>query len=111
MVSCHPEYGTWHAYRGALAFGEKLELPEAPAFANPCKSCAEKPCLSACPVKAFDGKGYDVAACADHVRSPDGRACLEMGCLARHACPVGREYAYLPDHAKFHMDAFIKARG
>ena len=24
----HPEYGLWHAYRGALAFAEALDLPE-----------------------------------------------------------------------------------
>lgn len=26
-MTIHPEYGLWHAYRGAFIFDEKLELP------------------------------------------------------------------------------------
>ena len=110
MIAAHPVYGLWHAYRGAFLFREKLDLPEQPAFRSPCSSCDEKPCLAACPVDAFDGVGYDVGACSDHVNSEEGAECRLRGCLARHACPVGQDYAYEPDHAAFHMAAFLRAR-
>jgi hypothetical protein len=106
----HPRYGLWHSYRGALAFAESLDLPEREQGQSPCETCAERPCLSACPVSAFTPAGYDVTACAGWLRSGEGGACLGGGCLARRACPVGREYAQAPEQAAFHMEAFLKAR-
>lgn len=109
----HPEYGLWHAYRGALIFGEMLDLPARAEQPAPCATCADKPCLSACPVGAFQhwqNGGYDVAACAGHIASERGAACLDGGCLARHACPLGQDYAYEPQQARFHMEAFLRAR-
>lgn len=41
---------------------------------------------------------------------PNGADCLDFGCRARHACPVGRDYRYAPNLAQFHMEAFYKAR-
>jgi hypothetical protein len=106
----HPDWGLWHSYRGAIAFRETLELPPRSAGANPCEGCAAKPCLAACPVGAFTAAGYDVDACAAHLRSPEGADCRSFGCLARRACPVGREQAYGPDEAAFYMEAFVAAR-
>jgi hypothetical protein len=109
----HPEFGLWHAYRGALVFEEMLDLPARPTRPMPCDICADKPCLSACPVGAFrhwEEGGYDVAACAAHIDSAEGGACLDGGCLARHACPVGQGFTYDPQQARFHMDAFLRAR-
>jgi hypothetical protein len=63
----HPEHGLWHAYRGALAFADRMELPPPDTRPRPCDSCAEKPCLTACPVEAFGAGGYDVAACVGHI--------------------------------------------
>ncbi|WP_425409787.1 hypothetical protein [Hyphococcus sp.] len=103
----HPEYGLWHAWRGALAIAEKLELPPSDRRPRPCESCVEKPCLTACPVGAFSGGGaYDVPACGAHIRRPEGADCMSMGCRARRACPVGKEYQYTPDQAAFHMRSF-----
>jgi ferredoxin len=106
----HPDYGLWHAYRGALAFAERMALPEAPHHSSPCTACHDRPCLSTCPVDAFDGKTYDVASCAHHLSMPAGEGCMKRGCRARHACPVGRTYAYEPAQARFHMRAFLRAR-
>ncbi len=106
----HPVYGLWHAYRGAIALGPALDLPRLAAAASPCESCAERPCLSACPVDAFSESGYDVAACADHLLDPAGEDCLSGGCLARRACPVGREHHYDAPQAAFHMEAFLTAQ-
>lgn len=107
----HPDYGLWHAYRGAIALAEALPLPPRDPRPSPCESCAGRPCLSACPVDAFTATGYDVTACAAHVAGPDGGDCFERGCRARRACPVGRDRHYPAAQARFHMAAFIAARG
>ncbi len=106
----HPEYGLWHAYRGALGFADVMRLPTRAAAARPCDTCAEKPCLHTCPVNAFDGNTYHVPACISHIGVPTGGECIRVACLARRACPVGVEYAYAPDQAEFHMRAFINGR-
>ena len=104
----HPHWGLWHAYRGALVFERRIELPAIEPKASPCEACAAKPCLSACPVHAFSGGSYDLDACVSHVRSAAGVACREGGCLARRACPVGDEFRYLPAQARFHTEAFLR---
>ena len=50
-----------------------------------------------------------MAACVDHVAGETGGSCRERGCLARRACPVGREFAYAPEAGAFHMAAVIRA--
>ncbi len=109
-LNIHPTYGLWHAFRAALLFPVVFDLPMQLAGAHPCEACANKPCLSACPVKAFDGSSYDVAACAAHLESAAGESCMSGGCLARHACPVGQGFAYHPVQAQFFMRAFRAAR-
>ncbi len=110
-VLIHPRYGLSHSYRGALAFAEAIAFPNVEALGSPCAACATKPCLSACPVAAFSSSGFDVEACAGWLRSPEGGGCREDGCLARRACPVGAAFAQAPEQARFHMAAFIAARG
>lgn len=113
-ILIHAEYGLWHAYRAALLLAQPVEplapdaapSPSSSPSSSPCESCAEKPCLTACPVGAFQPQGYDVDSCRGHVRSADGAACLKDGCLARRACPVGVDLGYSPGHAEFHMMAF-----
>ena len=108
-ILIHPDYGLWHAYRGALAFAERLTLPARVDRPRPCDSCPDRPCLSACPVGAFSERGYDVPACVGHIGSPAGAACMDGGCLARRACPVGPACGYGAAHARFHMAAFLAA--
>ncbi len=106
----HPDHGLWHAYRGALALKERVTLPPRDERPPPCDTCVERPCLGACPVAAFSTKGYDVAACTEHIATPPGRDCLDLGCRARRACPVGRAVQYEAVQASFHMAAFLRAR-
>ncbi len=108
-ILIHPDFGLWHAYRGALAFDGRLDLPPSDDRPSPCATCADRPCLSACPVDAFGPGGYDVPACIGHVSAREGSDCMELGCRARRACPVGREYVYEPAQAAFHMAAFRSA--
>ena len=106
----HPRYGLWHAYRGALSFPARFDLPPPDSDARrPCDDCRERPCLAPCPVGAVREGAFDAAGCADWLTARPRCACRESGCLARRACPVGREYAYGPAHAAFHMTAFAKA--
>jgi hypothetical protein len=109
-ILIHPDFGLWHAYRGALAFAEQLDLPPVERRPSPCDSCIERPCLSSCPVDAFTPGHYDVAGCRAHVAGARGSACREQGCLARLACPIGREHAYPPGQMAFHMAAFLAGR-
>ena len=105
-VLVHPEFGLWHSYRGALNFDAAIDLPPRAALPNPCETCTDKPCIAGCPVGA--AAPYDVPKCRAHLEA--GGECRRIGCLSRHACPLGQAYAYVPDHAAFHMEAFITAR-
>jgi hypothetical protein len=109
-ILIHPDWGLWHGYRGALAFADRLDVPLPDERASPCESCAEKPCLSTCPVGAFSRDGYDVAACAAHISTPAGADCIELSCRARRACPIGAVHRYGPAQSSFHMRAFRAAR-
>lgn len=104
-VLVHPQYGLWHSYRGALAFDGPVDLPPRADLPNPCETCADRPCVTACPVGA--AVPYDVPKCKSHLEA--GGACRRIGCLPRHACPLGQEYAYVPEQASFHMAAFLTA--
>lgn len=114
----HPDHGLWHAYRGAFLFPTELAgLPPVGGRRSPCLDCADRPCLTTCPVEAFtftDGpagaeRHYDVAACAGHLRSGADPRCLDAGCAARLACPVHPERRYGADQMRFHMAAFAGA--
>jgi hypothetical protein len=106
-ILIHPRWGLWHGYRGALIFAEALPQPRPETLANPCESCAERPCLTACPVEAFTGSQYRVDACAEHLRGENSANCQTAGCLARRACPVGRDTTYGPEQSSFHMASFL----
>jgi hypothetical protein len=109
-ILIHPKHGLWHAYRAALVFAERIDLPPRAAAASPCESCAAKPCLKACPVGAFSGAGFDVDACTGHITRAAGRPCMDGGCLARNACPVAVHLRYRAPQMRFHMAAFRRAR-
>jgi hypothetical protein len=107
-ILIHPQHGLWHAYRGAFLFPSVLEgLPPPATDPPPCLSCSEQPCLSACPVDAFTIGSYDADACRAHVRSRAEPVCIDAGCAARLACPVGTHNRYGPDQMHFHMKAFV----
>ena len=108
-LNIHPRYGLWHAYRALLTFSEPLHLFPPEPGPHPCEACEGRPCLSACPVAAFTPSAYDVRACAAHLGSPGGGRCMTLGCLARHACPIGPAYAYEPRQVSFHMKAFQRS--
>lgn len=118
MLQIHPVFGLWHACRFALALpslnpedADFIALRQAVPPADLCLSCAGQPCLSACPVQAFVPPVYDVQRCAGHLHADAGQDCIESGCLARRACPVGAGYRYARPHAAFHMVSFAGRHG
>ena len=114
-ILMHPEYGLWHAYRGALLFDDTApvdachDLSPPPAASNHlCALCAGKPCLNACPVGAHRVEGFDYPGCLAYVRSATGGACRSDGCFDRNACPYGTAFRYPADVQAFHMAAFAQ---
>jgi hypothetical protein len=106
----HAGFGLWHAYRVALVFDKKIDLPIQDSAKSPCEACVEKPCLSACPVAAFSSGEYDVPVCVGHLETPEGASCLNESCAARRACPIGGQHCYTTEQSKHHMTAFLNAQ-
>ncbi len=102
----HDTQGLMVSYRGALGFVEKLPLPNHTPK-SPCDSCLSKPCLTACPVGAFDtikADGfYNVRACKDFLQTNTG--CLN-GCKVRRSCPISAGAGRTPTHSAYHMQVF-----
>lgn len=105
-ILMHPEYGLWHAYRGALLFDAALPFADVREQSHLCDLCIGKPCLKACPVDAYTSSGFDYDRCLGHVRGTSGGACRGQGCLDRNACPYGVAYRYPEDVQAFHMKSF-----
>ena len=96
--------GLFVSFRGALALRDALDRPPAPP--RPCDTCAAKPGLTACPVAALTGAGYDVPGCHAYLDQPEGAICLTGGCLVRGSCPVSQAYARMPEQSAYHMRQF-----
>ncbi|RWO55205.1 MAG: hypothetical protein E5Y10_16985 [Mesorhizobium sp.] len=105
-ILMHPQYGLWHAYRGALLFEDEIAFGETREVVHLCDACVDKPCLKSCPVDAYSADGFAHGTCLAHVRGHNGAACRTGGCLDRNACPYGAAYRYPPQVQAFHMAAF-----
>ena len=100
---CDQDQGLFISYRGAIAVKGDAALPV--STPSPCTGCAA-PCQSACPVDAFAAGRYDVARCQTFLGTAAGAECLEVGCRARRACPVGAGLRPAEMSAYF-MEAFV----
>ena len=94
--------GLWVSFRGVLALKEALDLPKGP---KPCDTCADKPCLTACPAGAIGAGFYDVPRCHDWL-AEKGEDCLSGGCIVRRACPVSQGHARIREQSAYHMGQF-----
>ena len=101
----HDQTGLMVSYRGALAFDTRLDLT-AQKFHNPCDTCDDKPCLTACPVGALGADDYDVPACHIYLDTNAGSNCLTQGCLVRRACPASIGAHRLAAQSAHHMRHF-----
>jgi hypothetical protein len=106
----HSNYGLWHSYRFGLLLQSQVSDALDISVESPCQTCAEQPCLRACPVDAFSASGYDVDSCATHLKTTADAGCHQQGCLARNACPVGEAFRYESAQHTFHLRAFLGAR-
>ncbi|MBI1817339.1 MAG: hypothetical protein HYR72_20390 [Deltaproteobacteria bacterium] len=129
-VLVHPEYGPWIALRAALLLDVAIESTPVTPF-DPCGTCADKPCISACPGAAISERGWDVPACTAyraglpvHRRErqgeprnapalhsnphPGGEGAEVPGncadrCHARWECIYGRAHRYPADALAYHQ--------
>ena len=99
----HGSRGLFVSFRAAIAIKKPLEIS---TLANPCQTCANKPCIKTCPVDALTQDNYDVPECVAHIKSDEHSPCRE-GCLVRRACPIGAGLRP-PAQSRFHMNAFLK---
>lgn len=110
----HPEFGLWHAWRFALVLpqftADDSAALRSDTSADVCARCVGQPCLRGCPVTAFTAVGFDAARCTQHLDSQAGQDCLQHGCRARDACPVGAAWRYTHAQAAFHLAAFAQRR-
>ncbi len=105
----HSNAGLLISYRCAIALPERLDLPPAPE--NPCDTCADKPCLTACPIGALGpDRAYDVPACQAYLRSDAGAPHTQTGCNVRNACPRSAGMQRPARQSAFHMAAFLGTR-
>lgn len=104
MLLVHDTAGLFVSFRGALAMPQRISLP--PSQPPPCKTCKDRPCMTSCPVDAFDGANYDVPACKGYLDTAAGTDCMAQGCAARRACPVSLSYPRLAEQSAYHMTTF-----
>ena len=102
-ILVHDVAGLMVSYRGAVLLPEVI-APDAPR--NPCDSCEAKPCLTACPVGALTGSGYDLPKCHAYLDTSEGKDCMANGCGVRLACPVSQNYGRVSDQSAYHMGRF-----
>lgn len=104
-VLLHPEFGPWLALRGALLITEAPAAPRPAAGFDPCPSCRDRPCVSACPGGAMTPtEGWDVPRCIDfRVARADENPCATR-CHARVACVYGRRHVYPDDALAYHHE-------
>ena len=100
----HNTAGLFVSYRGAIALHRRLDLGALPV--QPCNTCADQPCRTACPVQALTQDGYDVAACHAFLDTKDGADCMNRGCKVRRSCPVSQRLGRAEAQSAFHMKAF-----
>jgi hypothetical protein len=115
-IMMHPQFGLWHSYRFAL-LGARFDLQDSgiasasvdeSSISSPCLDCDSKPCLTTCPVAAFDANGYAVERCAEYLQQTPRAECHQQGCLARYACPIAPGLRYVAAQGRFHLQAFLQ---
>ncbi len=100
-LGIHPTFGLWFAYRGVVLLDARVPPTPHPPTPSPCASCADRPCVAACPPGAIGGpKGLDVAACSKERN--DSPPCASA-CIARAACPIAAEHRYSPEQMAHHQ--------
>ncbi|MES2878349.1 MAG: hypothetical protein V4713_07990 [Pseudomonadota bacterium] len=102
-VGVDAEWGSWFAYRAVVLADTQLALTPRREFPSPCDSCADKPCIAACPAGALASErtgSWRLQTCLDFRKRPQSPC--EDRCLARNACPVGAGHRYADEQVAYH---------
>jgi len=99
-LGINPVYGVWFAYRAAFLTTAALPLIHNTPSPSPCDSCADRPCIGACPVGAVQFGPFDVNGCVQH-RLQERSSCADR-CLARRACPFFSKHRYSLAQIQYH---------
>jgi hypothetical protein len=102
----HPTFGPWIALRAAVLVPVVIEAARPADGFDPCPTCVERACVSACPAGAISDGGWDIPRCAAH-RLRDDDECARR-CHARFDCVIGREHRQAPEELAYHQS---RARG
>jgi hypothetical protein len=100
-VLVHPVYGPWIALRAAVPLPIEVPAPRPADGFDPCPTCAERPCIAACPAGAVTAAGWDIPTCAAH-RAADDDPCASR-CHARVECVLGRAHRYPAAALAYHQ--------
>ena len=92
MVGIDSEWGSWSAYRAVLLTNSDFPLSGKVDRKHPCPTCIEKMCISHCPAQALNSGQLELQRCLNFRLQPDSPC--QHSCLARVACPVGKQHAY-----------------
>ena len=106
-LGIRPDWGTWFAVRAAVCttlsesqqHALNTRYPALPEGAGPCHTCADSPCIDACPPRAVEASDQ-LERCTSH-RLSTASSCGDR-CHSRLSCPVGREHAYPEPLLKYH---------
>ncbi len=107
MLGILPQWGSWFGYRVALLADTDLPPTEPLRAALPCEACATRPCVAACPAQAMSDGGFSLQKCAAYRLQPESRC--RAGCVARDACPVGREHRYDDEQIRHSYSVSLRA--
>jgi ferredoxin len=108
-LGIHPVWGTWFAYRAVVLVDEHFKMPDTPPVENqsPCGFCIDKPCVSACPAGALEYSAVDKIKTCSRYRVKEDSLCHST-CLARVACPAGKEHQYSDAQLSYHYDVSLR---
>lgn len=106
-ILVHDVAGLMVSYRGAVLLPESIP---AETVRNPCITCQDQPCLTACPVQALTADGYDLPRCHEFLETEAGQDCMSNGCRVRRACPISQSYGRTAEQSAYHMGRFHPPR-
>jgi len=105
-IGINAEYGPWFAYRAVALTDTALTPTTAMNGASPCQSCADKPCISACPANALLSGDLSLQQCMEYRLQHDSRC--KSQCISRLACPVGSKHRYSNEQIAYHYNTSMK---
>ncbi len=100
-VLVHPVYGPWIALRAAILVRGRPEAPRPAEGFDPCPTCRERSCITACPAGAVEPAGWNLPRCGGHRARPDDPCAAR--CHARVACVLGPQHRYPDDALAYHQ--------